>query len=318
MFNFNKKKEEVGKIQEKQEPKKNAELVQKLKRISEELASISEEVMTQANEVVKNTENISANSIRQAEETVQSMIYMDELDESLLKLKEHEEKVLEAIKEVKKENNDTLKYVEELNNDSNETVQVSKKVVEEILHLTSYINHIVTFTDTIKQIASQTNLLALNAAIEAARAGESGKGFAVVAGEVKKLSEASTLSAQEIEGTIQDIQLQVTKTVNAVKQTEDLAKKQHIKAKETKGFFDKTQEAILKMEESIKESADRVDDIDGNAKKVNQNNHNISSVTEKQAEYAHMTNESMLELKVATEHVAKTAELVMELIRELD
>lgn len=57
---------------------------------------------------------------------------------------------------------------------------------------------IVSFSDTIHDLATQTNMLALNATIEAAVAGDAGRGFAVVASEVKSLARQSETATRAI------------------------------------------------------------------------------------------------------------------------
>lgn len=93
----------------------------------------------------------------------------------------------------------------ELKKQANIVEETNQGTVEAIKRLSVKVGNVKEIIDAILSISSQTNLLALNASIEAARAGEAGKGFAVVADEIRKLSEDTRQSANQITNIIGEL-----------------------------------------------------------------------------------------------------------------
>ena len=110
-----------------------------------------------------------------------------------------------------KEANTYIGRVQTMVNESHRELSSLQKSIDDISASSAKISEI---TDIIDGIAFQTNILALNAAVEAARAGEQGKGFAVVAGEVRSLSQRSSVAARDIRGLIDEAIKNVGQGVN--------------------------------------------------------------------------------------------------------
>jgi hypothetical protein len=80
--------------------------------------------------------------------------------------------------------------------------------------------------ETIQAIATQTNMLGLNAAIEAAHAREMGAGFAIVAEAVRKLSEQSGQSAEEVKASHLRLQASMAQVIAHSGQAEGITRDQ--------------------------------------------------------------------------------------------
>lgn len=203
-------------------PEGNDELGNVNRKFNEMISSLGnmlDGVQSTSKDVMKHSDKLdsSINENNEYSEEINASINTMKSNLSLQKTSINEafcsmEVVSEQIHNIANNANEVYKYSEEVLSHSETGKDLTEKVVSQMEHINKdvelsnkSINDLVKLSDdigtileVINNISSSTNLLALNASIEAARAGDAGKGFAIVAQEVKKLSEQSSKSTDDI------------------------------------------------------------------------------------------------------------------------
>lgn len=140
----------------------------------------------------------------------------EEIDNITKALADDTVRLTEAVEET---GNLILQGQNNIGNIGDSIVEIGKStgsIVQKLNNINKRTANISRVITTISNIADRTNLISLNAAIEAEKAGEAGLGFKVIADEIKRLSENTFNSLNEIGEIIEDVKGSVTDGVETV------------------------------------------------------------------------------------------------------
>lgn len=170
----------------------------------------------------------------------------------------------------------------------------------------------------ITQIATQTQLLSLNASIEAARAGEEGRGFAVVANEVKKLSEESRKSAEQITELIHYIQKETQVAVDAINEGEHNVEVGIGIVQETGKLFATLASATESVTSQIQEVSAATEEMVAETEQITATIKQLAVTAERNAELSEEIKSSTNEQRISSGKMVDTAEHLNQISTKLE
>lgn len=282
------------------------EIVSSAKIVSENsisLRDMSVQTSSATTEVASTIGEIAKTATSQAVQTQRGMEKSEQLSESIDEISKAIHTVKEVYDNVTKLNSNGMKEIEDLTSKTALVNSETERLNEVIVAMDTSSQKIGEIIETIKSIADQTNLLALNASIEAARAGEAGRGFSVVAEEIRKLSESTAYSTEEINKLIIDIQKRSSNAVTSISATKDTLGKQI-------GAVNGTREVFGEMYKSIVEVSNYMKHIEALNKTMIINKEDIvEAITE--------ISGASEETSASTEEVSASAEEILAIIEDL-
>ena len=240
-------------------------------------------VMMSAHEVEGVINEISNGAVKQAKDTEEGTLKIEELGKSIEYNRDQLSKLISFMEEVEVLRRDGYNLVLNLSEKSKTTIKATNEIYDVIEETNIRAKDIEKASYMIRDISNQTNLLALNAAIEAARAGENGKGFAVVAEEVRKLSEEANKSTMVIETVIKQLTERTENAVHTVDNMIEIMKSQDECVEDTVNKFKGISRGIDKTLETINSLNESSDDMENKKDIIVDVMQNLSAISEENA-----------------------------------
>jgi len=262
------------------------EMVQSIRGTAEQVAAASEELSATSQQITANSE----------ETTAQAKVVSEaggQVNTNLQTLASGSEEMSSTIAEIAKNATEAARVAGQAVEAAESANQTVSKLGESSVEIAKVI-------EVITSIAQQTNLLALNATIEAARAGEAGKGFAVVANEVKELAKQTAKATEEIKQKITAIRENTSGAVTAIGGIKEV--------------IDKISHISTEIATAVEEQSATTSEMSRNVTEAAKGATTISSNIQGVAEAAQNTSTNVGEAQTATEHLARMANELRDLV----
>ncbi|PJZ82682.1 methyl-accepting chemotaxis protein [Leptospira meyeri] len=264
--------------------------IESIRKITAGVVSEAERVSKDSKVIASQTQGLAQAMMEQASSTEQMSAGVEEMSasirstaisaktqneitqSSLQSLIEMESVLVDVHSSMERTEGETKKMQEEILSGQN-ALHSTLSAMEEI---ETSVEHTADVIQVISDISDKIGLLSLNASIEAARAGEAGRGFAVVASEISKLGEQTLQNTKRIldavekayeasksgrsavsntEKTFSQIGTAVDTTVQLIKISSEMTKKQMFIAKDVKEGFGNLTRSALEIEQNTEEQA---------------------------------------------------------------